>query len=61
MVKSGGVLCTSLNSFNLYHFLGKFSRQQIDNIFLIFFFQKIGLDISYKLSPDILEPIFWEK
>ena len=36
--------------FNRYNSLGKFSRQQTDDIFLIFF-QKIGFDNSCKLSP----------
>ena len=40
---------------NIYHSLGKFSRRQMDDIFLsfflYFFFQKIGFDISCKLSP----------
>ena len=45
---------------DLYYVLGKFSRQQADDIFLIFpkkigfdiiFPQKIGFDISIKLSP----------
>ena len=40
----------------LYHSLNKFSIQQTDDIFLIFS-QKIGFDISCKLS----KPIFWEK
>ena len=35
---------------NLYHFLGKFSRPQIDDIILIFP-RKQGFDISCKLSP----------
>ena len=35
--------------FNLYHSLGIFSRQQIDDIFLIFS-QKTGFDILCKLS-----------
>ena len=36
---------------NLYHSLSKFSRRQIDYIFLIYFFQKIGFNIPCKLSP----------
>ena len=35
---------------NLYLSLGKFSWQQIDDIFLFFFFQKIGLDSSWKFQ-----------
>ena len=35
---------------NLYHSLAIFSRQQIDDIFLIFP-KKTGFDISCKLSP----------
>ena len=49
--------------FNLYYSLGKFSKQ--NDIFLIFS-QKIGFDISCKLSPfgdslhDMSKPIFIE-
>ena len=38
--------------FNLYHFMGKFSIRQIDDIFLIFS-QKIGFDNSYKSVKNL--------
>ena len=38
---------------NLYHSLGRFSRWQIDDIFLIFFSMKIELHISCKESQTI--------
>ena len=39
--------------FNHYHFLGEFSRRQIDDVFLFFFFfpQIIGFDFLCKFSP----------
>ena len=61
--------------FNLYHFMGKFSIRQIDDIFLIFSpenrlwqFMQISqeFDNSCKLSPrnnlhELSKPMFWEK
>ena len=44
------------HQFNHYHSMGKLSRRQIHDIFSLFFFQKIGFDISCKLSPE--ETIF---
>ena len=49
----------------MFSILGKnFSRRHFE-IFFLFFFQKIGFDISCKLSPDNLHErsmlIFWEK
>ena len=41
------------NVLNLFHSMGKFSRWQIDDIFS-YFSQKIGFDMSCKVSP-------WEK
>ena len=36
----------------------KWSSRQIDNIFLWFFLQKLGFDISCKLSP-VLKQFAW--
>ena len=39
-----------------------FSSLFIFFIFFLFFFQKMGFDISCKLSPlEMSEPVFWKK
>ena len=43
-------MCISVLSFNTYHVMGRFSRQQTFDIFLIFS-SEIGSDTSCKLSP----------
>ena len=46
-----GVILLIYSSLNFYHPMGKFSRRQNDDIFF-YFSQKIGFDISCKLSPE---------
>ena len=46
--------------FNFNYSLGKFSRRQIDDI-LFFFFQKIGFDLSCKLSPYVFSGKYEKK
>ena len=46
------------DDFNLYHSMGKFSRWEIDDIFL-FFSQKTDFDISWKLSSNPERDVSW--